>query len=610
MTRGVELRLVQMTSFIYLSCIGDLAALWGRHAPSTALSQVGGPTEDSFGFGGRSAGNEGRGRGRGGRGRGRGGGRSGVAPTRVVAMCLEDEDYHMITSVYAFLRSLVDRVEGMAPTKTGQEKENEVPHFEEDMSQPASKTWESISYLFHRSRVSNSTDANKSIVVPRIVGGKQITVLDHEVFLEEFTAFEQATNGNDQVSFAGYLYRSPDRALASLACAVGIVVLTLWRRHQSYTPNANSLQQQHDRQHHPHLSIFDTAMYHPRFYNMSPSYRIRMASIRTSAVGRLVSLRGTVTKARPKRLRVLDVGFTCQKCGLHQITRFLDGKYCSPTKCEGIKCRSQKFALNRKVANFSDVQELKIQEIQEELLYDDAQGNGKERDAGRAPRQLEVEVADDLVDTCNAGDSVVVVGTVRTVNSALASGRSGKRASETSTYKMYLVAHSISIVNFTADDGLRGKKRVAESDDSRGSKRTKTSSMRNYTDQQLQMIASIAHADHKMYSMPTRMAFPFDLLVRSICPAIIGNDLVKAGILLCLLGGSAPEESGLESQSGMSIRSNSHLLIVGDPGGCEISSACKKYFSQTLHHVSRRYGEEPDAARGKPGGSKECLCWR
>ena len=540
------------------------------------MSQVVGPTEDSFGFGGRSAGNEGRGRGRGGRGRGRGGGRSGVAPTKVVAISLEDEDYHMVTSVYAFLRSLADRVEGMAPTKTGREKENEDPDFEEeDMSQSASKTWESISYLFHRSRVSNSTETNKSIVVPRIVGGKQVIVLDHEVFLEEFVAFEQATKGNDQASFAGYLYRSPDRALASLACAIGIVVLTLWRRHQSYTSNAISLQQ-HGRQHHPHLSIFDTAIYLPRFYNMSPSYHIRMANVRTSTVGRLVSLRGTVTKARPKRLRVLDAGFTCQKCGLHQITKFLDGKYSSPTKCEGIKCRSQKFALNRKVATFSDVQELKIQEVQEELLYGDAQGNGNERDAGRAPRQLEIEVADDLVDTCNAGDSVVVVGTVRAVNSALASGRSGKRASETSTYTMYLVAHSI--VNFTADDGLRGKKRSGESDDSRGSKRTKTSSMRNYTDQQLQMIASIAHADHKMYGMPTRMAFPFDLLVRSICPSIIGNDLVKAGILLCLLGGSPPEESGLESQNGMSIRSNSHLLIVGDPGRCEISFSLQALF--------------------------------
>lgn len=87
-----------------------------------------------------------------------------------------------------------------------------------------------------------------------------------------------------------------------------------------------------------------------------------------------------------------------------------------------------------------------------------------------------------------------------------------------------------------------------------------------YTDQQLQQIANLAHADHRMYSMPTRMAFPFDLLVRSLCPNIIGNDLVKAGIILCLLGGTPPEVSGIEARSGMTIRSNSHMLIVGDPG--------------------------------------------
>jgi DNA helicase MCM8 len=69
-----------------------------------------------------------------------------------------------------------------------------------------------------------------------------------------------------------------------------------------------------------------------------------------------------------------------------------------------------------------------------------------------------------------------------------------------------------------------------------------------------------------MYSMPIRMAFPFDLLVRSICPNIIGNDLVKAGIVLCLLGGTSPEVSSLEAQSGITVRSNSHMLVVGDPG--------------------------------------------
>ena len=40
-------------------------------------------------------------------------------------------------------------------------------------------------------------------------------------------------------------------------------------------------------------------------------------------------------------------------------------------------------------------------------------------------------------------------------------------------------------------------------------------------------------------NMAARMAFPFDLLVRSICPSIVGNEMAKAGIVLALLGGQA-----------------------------------------------------------------------
>lgn len=323
--------------------------------------------------------------------------------------------------------------------------------------------------------------------------------------------------------------------------------------------------------------------------------QVRMAHIRTSTVGYLISLRGTVTKARPKRLRVLDAGFTCSKCGLHQISKFVDGKYTPPSRCVDIKCRSVKFVLNRRVANFCDVQELKVQEVREELWEEDGDedtgrsgmddregvgghGGGGDRDAGRAPRHMEVEVTHDLVDTCHAGDSIVVCGIVRAVNSALAGGRvAGKRAAETSTYKLYVVGHSI--VNMTAEDGAHGSSSTSQSGNhemlewegdhgrnKRPRSSTTSSDKNNYTDQQLEQIVNLAHADHRMYSIPTRMAFSFDLLVRSLCPSIIGNDLVKAGIVLCLLGGTPPEVSGLDAQSGITIRSNSHMLMVGDPG--------------------------------------------
>jgi DNA helicase MCM8 len=254
----------------------------------------------------------------------------------------------------------------------------------------------------------------------------------------------------------------------------------------------------------------------------------------------------------------------------------VDGKYSTPTRCEDMKCRSTKFSLVRKVANFCDVQELRIQEVREEFCEDLETGDGGmghgdgNRESGRAPRHMEVEVSNDLVDQCHAGDSIVVVGVVRAVNSALASGRGGKRAEETSTYKLYVVAHSI--VNLTADDTVRGGQGTEdlqsgnEQGQNRRQKTSASASGIDWSDQQLQQLNNIAHADHLMYSIPTRQAFPFDLLVRSLCPSIIGNDLVKAGMILCLLGGTPPQVSGLEAQSGMTIRSNSHCLIVGDPG--------------------------------------------
>ena len=76
----------------------------------------------------------------------------------------------------------------------------------------------------------------------------------------------------------------------------------------------------------------------------------------------------------------------------------------------------------------------------------------------------------------------------------------------------------------------------------------------------------MAHADHMCGPLSMRMAFPFDLLVRSLCPSIIGHDTVKAVVLLGLLGGTPPSSAGLvDMRSGVMIRSNIHCLIVGIP---------------------------------------------
>ncbi|KAF4517434.1 hypothetical protein B566_EDAN005043 [Ephemera danica] len=51
----------------------------------------------------------------------------------------------------------------------------------------------------------------------------------------------------------------------------------------------------------------------------------------------------------------------------------------------------------------------------------------------------------------------------------------------------------------------------------------------------------------------------FRLLVASLCPTIYGHEMVKAGLLLALFGGSPRTAQG-------SGRSDAHVLVVGDPG--------------------------------------------
>ncbi|EEC44410.1 predicted protein, partial [Phaeodactylum tricornutum CCAP 1055/1] len=312
--------------------------------------------------------------------------------------------------------------------------------------------------------------------------------------------------------------------------------------------NAYAQKQQHQQQSttDEHCTSYETEVdrfigstqIHVRFVHVQPT--VQMMDIKTGLVGKLLTVQGHVVKARPKRLRIATADFACGKCGVLVTHAFTAGRYSLPTRCSGTSCTSRTFSLVRPTTRYTNVQELRLQEAQEESISH----------AGRTPRQLVVECVQDLVDVCRPGDLVMLAATVAAVNTAVAAGKTGKRAQETSTYQLFLQAHSITTLS------ERGSR----------SQTSKTTAQVVYTSQQLQAITQLCHADHRYFGLPERRAFPFDLLVRSLCPSIIGHDEVKAGLLLCLLGGTPPSSSGGGMDKGQSIRSNSHILIVGDPG--------------------------------------------
>ena len=443
---------------------------------------------------------------------------------------LDDRTYRFITRLYSFLTKCV---ETHSDAGIGQEQRGE-----EDVKPKVGLVGRrAFGSLRHLLRI------RQNKIYPRVMAeGRQVVQFDHVLLEEELARHElpRLPQGSkpppeyvQQFSYGSFLYHLPERALAAMGCAVGLMLSELIRK------SLNRGGQQDQQQEYENIRrILDFTRYCIRFTNVYPL--VRMIDIKTNLAYRFITVKGHVTKARPKRLRVVTADFQCAKCGDAFPHRFRDGRYVPPERCPTPKCRSRNFTLCRSTARYIDVQQIRLQETQDESTVD----------AGRTPRQIDVEVTHEIVDTCNTGDVVHVAGIVRAVNSAVAAGRGGRRAQETATYKLYITANTI--VN-TSSNGAGGDEDVVSS--------------MSFSSDQLSRIVQLAHADHMYGPMSARMAFPFDLLVRSICPSIIGHDMVKAGILLGLLGGTPPVNSGVQNTSaGMTIRSNVHVLIVGDPG--------------------------------------------
>ncbi|KAF5283512.1 hypothetical protein FQA39_LY17327 [Lamprigera yunnana] len=117
---------------------------------------------------------------------------------------------------------------------------------------------------------------------------------------------------------------------------------------------------------------------------------------------------------------------------------------------------------------------------------------------GRVPRTIDCEATDDLVGCCIPGDDVTITDAVAIVNNKNQTNGSIER------------------ITFNTDD---------------------------------------YYAIQKIHSQPHL----FRLLVQSFCRNIYGNEMVKAGLLLTLFGGTYYEDE-------VASRSISHVLMVGDPG--------------------------------------------
>lgn len=271
----------------------------------------------------------------------------------------------------------------------------------------------------------------------------------------------------------------------------------------------------------------EKGMINVRLYQFYSSIPIK--HLKASSVGRFVKVRGTVARVSNIKPVVTRMRFSCTKCLTSQIMFFQDGKYVEPIKCVNRTCRSRRFNPDRSTAMTVDWQKIRIQEIVE----DDASSMMNQEAAGRIPRNLDIEVTKDLVESCVPGDQVTVSGLVKMISTDQHAERyTNTRARNTKAmYFVYLDANSIT-----------NNREV----------------QKGHMD-----LTQFSLKDLKFIQDVSQEKDLFHLVVNSLCPAIFGHEIVKAGLCLGLLGGVQKYTNEKEK---MTVRGDPHLLIVGDPG--------------------------------------------
>jgi DNA helicase MCM8 len=187
--------------------------------------------------------------------------------------------------------------------------------------------------------------------------------------------------------------------------------------------------------------------------------------------------------------------------------------------------------------------------------------------AGKLPKTIECEIKDDLIDACISGDIVTICGIMKTELQNDSKGFGGGKGNKNKAlHASYIDVNSIRNSNtefFLTTPSANGDPSSVQDN---------------------KMNLAELNLIHKISERKDL----FPLLISSVCPSIFGNDLVKAGLILCLFGGTdyrlknkgdfadfmvCRDEKGGHADDEIddekvqpSIRPDIHLLMVGDPG--------------------------------------------
>merc|ERR1719391_895634 len=250
-------------------------------------------------------------------------------------------------------------------------------------------------------------------------------------------------------------------------------------------------------------------------YFKSPSSEksVPIRDVKAGCIGKLVNIRGIITRATEVKPMMQVATYTCDQCGAETYQTITSTAFLPLLMCPAEDCRVNKSGgrlhLQTRGSKFVKFQELKVQEHSDTVPV------------GHVPRSITVYARGETTRAATPGDHVSIDGVYLPIQKQGFAGLASGLLSET-----YMEAHRIVTINKTEDEEMLVDDEI--------------------TQEELRQLPQ----DEDFYSK----------LASSIAPEIYGHEDIKKALLLLLVGGVD------KNPSGMKIRGNINICLMGDPG--------------------------------------------
>lgn len=255
---------------------------------------------------------------------------------------------------------------------------------------------------------------------------------------------------------------------------------------------------------------------------------VPLRQVRAHFIGRLLRVRGIVTRVTEVKPLLIVATYNCDSCGLEAYQEVTARQFMPMLQCPSAACKMSKqpgkLNLQTRGSKFIKFQETKLQELASEVPI------------GHVPRTVTVYLTGERTRSCTPGDLITVDGVfLPAPNQGFRAMRSGQLVSDT-----YVQAMAVSQQKKSYSEYVAPSNRASSSE--------RVARFWQSTDE------------------------PYKVLSSSIAPEIFGMEDVKKALLLQMVGGVTRN-----MEDGMRIRGDINICLMGDPGVAK---------SQLLKHIS------------------------